>query len=197
VRHEAELREAVADGLERLAERLDPNVGLAAVAASLNTLVQHAERRHGDVERVGAGRDHAVQVEFEATRSDLASATAHIAARGKQVRARDVALSAERRHSKVERAGAGRDPAVQAELEATRSDIASAVARIAALEEQERARDVALSAVNDVAARLTAVGGGAYRRPRGAGAHSRRDALGGGRRRCTPDRRGRDLPRSS
>jgi hypothetical protein len=91
---EADLREAVIDGLDRLADRLDPNVGLTAVAASLDALVQHAERERGDVERAGAGRDAGVQADSESARGELASAMARITALEEQVRARDAALSA-------------------------------------------------------------------------------------------------------
>jgi hypothetical protein len=107
---EAELREALVDCLDRLADRLDPNVGLAAVAASLDALMQRAEREHC---------------------KELAAA--------------------------VEQVGAGRDAGVQAALESARSELASVMTRIAALEAQLHDRAAALSAVDDVAARLTAV----------------------------------------
>jgi hypothetical protein len=72
--HVAAASSHVSDSLGRLADRLDPNVGLATVAVSLYTLVQHAEQRHCNVERAGGARNPAVQAELEATRSDLASA---------------------------------------------------------------------------------------------------------------------------
>jgi hypothetical protein len=88
------MRETVADGLDRLADRIDPNTGLAAVAASLDTLVQHMEQRRGDVEQAGPGRDLAIQAELDATRCELTSAEERIIALEERVRARDAALSA-------------------------------------------------------------------------------------------------------
>jgi hypothetical protein len=98
---EAELREALVDGLDRLADRLELNVGLSAVAERLDALVQHAELEHGDglaaaVKRAGESRDAGVQAELESTRGELASAVARIAALEARLCDRDKSLSTRR-----------------------------------------------------------------------------------------------------
>jgi hypothetical protein len=81
------MRETIADGLDRLADRLDPNTGLVAVAASLDTLVRLMDQRRDDVGLAGAGRDPAIQAELDATRRELTSAEEHITALEEQARA--------------------------------------------------------------------------------------------------------------
>jgi hypothetical protein len=82
-----------------LAVRLCPIAGLAAVATSLDTLVQRAEWEHGDrlavaVERAVADRDADVQAALESMRSELASAMARVAALKAQLHDRAAALTA-------------------------------------------------------------------------------------------------------
>jgi septal ring factor EnvC (AmiA/AmiB activator) len=72
------MREAITDGLDRLADRLDPNTGLAAVVSSLETLNRLVDQ--GRDAAALAGPDPAAQAELAATRDELTATRSEITA---------------------------------------------------------------------------------------------------------------------